>query len=226
MEKKTSKALNFLRRNALYIVLALCILAVGLSIALMQTNQGENLGNVDDIPTITDPNEDEKDNNEPNDDPNDQPNEDDKPTVEQPVDVPVEFISPVLDPTAITDYSEQMVFNSTLNRYSAHKAIDFFAPEGTEVLAVYDGTVLSVENTLLMGTTIVIDHGDGLKSIYNSLEDGELVTVGQKVKKGDVIGAVSSSNKQEYKSGAHLHFEVIENDKVIDPVKYLNLDLK
>lgn len=219
MKEKPNKALIFLRRNAIYIVLALCIVAVGLSIALMTATQKENFGNIDDIPTITDPND-----KDPSDGPGN--SEGDKPPVEEPVDVPVEFIMPVANPTSISEYSEQMVFNSTLNRYGAHKAIDFFATEGTDVLAVFDGTIVSVENTLLNGTTIVIDHGDGLKTVYNSLEDGELVTVGQQVKKGDVIGAVSLSNKQEYKSGAHLHFEVIENDKVIDPAKYLNLDLK
>jgi murein DD-endopeptidase MepM/ murein hydrolase activator NlpD len=78
-----------------------------------------------------------------------------------------------------------------------------------------------VENTLLHGTTITIDHGNGLKTIYNSLEDGELVTVGGQVKQGEVIGAVSVTNKQEYKEGAHLHFEVYENDVNIDPAKYL-----
>ena len=221
MKVKTSKALTFIRRNALYIVLALCIVAVGLSIALMTATETENFGNIDDVPTVNNPSDDV---NNPSDNPED--TNGDGGSVEQPVDAPVEFISPVLNPTAIEEYSDQMVFNSTLNRYSAHKAIDFFAPEGSDVLAVFDGTVVSVENTLLTGTTIVIDHGNGLQTVYNSLEDVELVNVGQKVKKGDVIGAVSSSNKQEYKSGAHLHFEVLENGQAVDPVKYLNLDLK
>ncbi len=224
MKEKPNRALIFLRRNAVYLILALCIVAVGLSIILMATDgKGADSGNLDDIPTINDPSD--PDLNDP-DNPAPPENPDDSPTITDPVDLPVEFISPVANPTSVSDYSEQMVFNSTLNRYSAHKAIDFFAPEGTEVLAVYDGTILSVENTLLEGTTIVIDHGDGLKTVYNSLLDGENVSVGQKVEKGDVIGTVSSTNRQEYKAGAHLHFEVMENDQVIDPAKYLSLDLK
>ena len=105
--------------------------------------------------------------------------------------------------------------------YSSHLAIDYYAPEGTNVLAVFDGNVLSIETTFLQGTTITIDHGNGLYSIYNSLADGDSVSVGQKVSQGDVIGQVSTTNKQEYKSGAHLHFEVKENGKLIDPAKYL-----
>ena len=105
-------------------------------------------------------------------------------------------------------------------------AIDFFAEEGTNVLAVYDGTISNIENTLLTGTTITIDHGNGLFTVYNSLADGDSVTVGQSVKQGDVIGQVSVSNRQEYKSGAHLHFEVYENGENIDPAKYLAFEEK
>jgi murein DD-endopeptidase MepM/ murein hydrolase activator NlpD len=133
---------------------------------------------------------------------------------------------PVENPTSIGEYSESMVFNSTLGRFSAHMAIDFFADEGTDVLAVYDGKISKIENTLLKGTTITIEHGNGLYTVYNSLADGDSVSVGQKVKQGDVIGQVSLTNRQEYKSGAHLHFEVIENGENIDPSKYLAFEEK
>jgi murein DD-endopeptidase MepM/ murein hydrolase activator NlpD len=73
---------------------------------------------------------------------------------------------------------------------------------------------------------VTIDHGNGLKTVYNSLADGDSVTEGQVVKAGDVIGQVSVTNRQEYKSGAHLHFEVLENGDSIDPIKYLNMDNK
>jgi murein DD-endopeptidase MepM/ murein hydrolase activator NlpD len=123
----------------------------------------------------------------------------------------------------MTEYSETMVWSSTLNRFSSHTAIDFFANEGSSVFAVYDGVVKSVETSVLKGTTITIDHGNGLLTVYNSLADGDSVTVGQKVSKGQVIGQVSVTNRQEYKDGAHLHFEVIENGENIDPIKYLDI---
>jgi murein DD-endopeptidase MepM/ murein hydrolase activator NlpD len=119
-----------------------------------------------------------------------------------------------------------MVFNSTLDRYQVHNAIDFYAQEGTPVYAVYDGTIESVTNDLLKGVTVTIDHGNGLKTVYNSLADGETVIVGQTVKQGDIIGEVSVTNRQEYGEGAHLHFQVLENGQVIDPAKYLTLDEK
>lgn len=208
MKKNKGSLAMFLRRNAVYLVLGLCILAVGLSITFMLLTRENDLSLKVDNSEIVEPAPDDKPTGSP----------DDENTI---VDKPLYFIVPIENPTSVVEYSETMVYNSTLNRYSAHLAVDYFAPEGTNVLAVFDGSVLSVETTFLQGTTITIDHGNGLYSIYNSLEDGESVSVGQKVCQGDVIGQVSNTNRQEYKDGAHLHFEVRENGKLIDPAKYL-----
>ena len=221
MKKQTeNRFLIFLRRNMLYLILSACILAVGLSVTLMLINQqGNNSAVVEpDVPTIIDP----------------VPDEPDEPVIEPdipedpvtPVDKPIIFIMPVENSASIGEYSETMVWNSTLNRFSAHLAIDFYADEGTPVLAVYDGVVESVVTSLIKGTSITIDHGNGLKTVYNSLADGDMVVKGQSVKQGDIIGEVSISNRQEYKDGAHLHFEVFENGEKIDPVKYLAFEEK
>ena len=59
----------------------------------------------------------------------------------------------------------------------------------------------SIETTLLTGVTVIIDHGDGLKTSYNSIEvDENELFVGKKVEAGEVIGTVSTTNRQEYKS--------------------------
>ena len=214
MKKPRAHILLFFKKNAIYLVLGLCILAVGLSITFMLMQKEKDLSLGVDGPAIVEPSPDQPSSGTPDDDPS------------QPVQQPVVFIMPVTNPTSISEYSTTMVYNSTLNRYSSHLAMDFFAPEGSEVFAVFDGTILSVETTFLQGTTITIDHGNGLCSIYNSLADGESVVVGQSVNQGDVIGHVSVSNRQEYKSGAHLHFEVSENGQSVDPVKYLAFEEK
>ena len=139
---------------------------------------------------------------------------------------PIEFIMPVEKPTSIGEYGDTMVYNSTLGRFTSHLAIDFYASEGSDVYAVFDGTILSVENTFLQGTTITIDHGNGLYTIYNSLADGDSVSVGQMVNQGDVIGQVSTTNRQEYKDGSHVHFQVKENGELINPEKYLAFEEK
>ncbi|MCQ2387491.1 MAG: M23 family metallopeptidase [Clostridia bacterium] len=213
MKNSQGKVKNFIKKNAIYFVLGLCVVAIGFSIVLALTNKEEenliqsniiNAVNENDVSAVdTTPVEEivEKEI---------------KPTVKE-----ITYILPVNNYTRIEDYSSTVVFNSTLKRYSSHQAVDFFAPEGTPVLAVTDGTIESVETTILTGTTIVINHGNGVKSIYNSLLDGDSVSVGQKVSQGNVIGEVSVSNRQESKEGAHLHFSMMKDNQVVDPSNYL-----
>lgn len=225
--RKNSKVIGFLRRNAVYFILSLCILAIGLSVTLMLINRDKSVINDVKVPDV-DVEVNGGTNDGSSDVGNDQtPNPDqgvDK--EEDPVIKVVSFIMPVESSSEYGEYADTMVFNQTLNRFESHKAIDFFAEEGAPVVAVYDGTVESVTNTLLHGTTIIIDHGNGLKSIYNSLADGDGVVAGQTVSQGDVIGEVSSTNRQEYKDGPHLHFAVQENGEIIDPAKYLTFSEK
>ncbi len=210
---KSNSVLRFFKANAVYFVLGLCILAVGLSITFMLLQKENDLTlNNEQKPSI----------DQPSDSVITPPSEEDL----TPVQKPVVFGLPVNNPTSIGEYGETMVYNSTLGRYTAHLAIDFFAPEGSDVYAVYDGTILSVETTFLQGTTITIEHGNGLYSIYNSLADGDSVSVGQIVKQGDVIGQVSTTNRQEYKDGAHVHFSVKEDGQFINPEKYLAFEEK
>ena len=203
MKKSNNKIINFLKANAVYFVLSLCIIAVGLSVTLMLVNRDKILDNELSKPVIETP--DAGDDNQDTD------------TVIK----VVSFIMPVENASQIGEYSELPVFNQTLDRFSTHLSMDFYAEEGTPVYAVMDGTVESVTSTLLQGVTIVIDHGNGLKTYYNSLADGEGVVEGQQVKQGDVIGEVSSTNRQEAYKGAHLCFSATENGQAIDPAKYL-----
>lgn len=248
MKKSKNSISTFIKRNSMYLVLALCILAIGVASTFMLINRlNTNKSQLNNDSSVTQPdqdgNQDGSGNGNGNGDggsgeENDQtsnptdPSDPDSPVIDPdgengaPVISTISFIMPVLNADYILDYSETMVFNSTLNRYSAHKAIDFFAPEGTEVLAVYDGEIKSIENSILTGITVTIDHGDGLITVYNSLDNTDALSVGMKVKQGDVIGEVSTTNRQEYKSGAHLHFEVIEDGQIIDPSKYITFEEK
>lgn len=223
MKQTENKFTGFLRRNALYLILAFCIIAIGVSVTLMLIKrQNDFNASIDDLPGIETP-------DVPSDGTIDEPNdavENPGDDVTDPVDAPIVFVMPVESPDSVGKYSESMVFNATLGRFSAHLAVDFFAAEGTDVCAAFDGTIENIETTLLKGTSVTIDHGNGLKTVYNSLADGESVVVGQTVNKGDVIGQVSVTNRQEASSGAHLHFEVLENGANVDPGKYLLFDEK
>ena len=216
--KQANTIRKFLKKNAVYMVLALCVLAIGLSITLVMINTpdavSQQASTNDNAHVVTDITNNEP--TEPVDDP--VPSNHDTPVVKV-----VTFVTPVKNFTSVEDYTDTLAYNSTLKRYQAHKAMDFFAEEGADVFAVYDGVISDIETTLLTGTTVTVNHGNGLYTIYNSLADGDSVFVGQTVKQGAKIGEVSLSNRQEAADGAHLHFQVVENGSAINPAKYLNL---
>ncbi len=150
----------------------------------------------------------------------------DTPDPNEPViETPEEFISPLGVVNVLNEYG--FYYNKTLNNYYEHMGIDFTADAGSEVYAVASGTVESVYTSdVLVGTQITIDHGNGVKSVYQYVEAKEGLKAGDEVKQGDVIGTVAEANGSEYKDGAHLHFEVFENGSNVDPAEYLTLEEK
>ena len=140
---------------------------------------------------------------------------------------PISFGLPVMDATISKGYSNtDLQWNATLKQYEAHMALDFVAVDGSSVLSVLDGTISNVYSTYLDGTVVEVTHANNLKSVYGSLDSTTNFKVGDKVKKGDILGKISVSANAELDSGAHLHFELLENDKRIDPTGYLNLSEK
>ncbi len=152
------------------------------------------------------------------------------PDTEEPndqTDVAIVFVNPVSDGYVLTEYtSASVVYNQTLGIYTGHMGLDIAGKEGADVVAAFDGEIDSITTTYLRGTTVVIRHADGLMTVYNSLDIVDGLEVGQKVSAGEKIGTISTNNRQEYKDGAHLHFEVEENGKTVDPYKYLTVGSK
>ncbi len=139
----------------------------------------------------------------------------------------IEFVMPVEDGVLLKDYSNsKLKYNSTLKQWEAHKGVDISAKEGTSVVSVLDGTVTGIENTHLKGTTITITHKDGLITTYSSLDKEIDVKLNDNVKRGQVIGKVSTSAKGESNDGPHIHFEVIKDGVKVDPNLYLNFGNK
>ena len=137
------------------------------------------------------------------------------------------FTLPVLNATVYKEYNDKsLVYNKTLNQWEAHKSIDFLVASGSNVYAIADGTVKEVYTNYLEGTVVVIEHGDNLTSKYGSLKEEVSVKVGDKVKKGDVIGTASDSAMRETDIGTYLHFEMLEGETKVDPAGYLNISNK
>ena len=147
--------------------------------------------------------------------------ENNEPVVNTPegMQMPLETVS------IIHDYG--FYHNVTLNKYYEHKGVDFTAEVGAQVLAVDDGVVESIyKDDVLTGTEITIDHGDGVKTVYRFITADEGLTVGAQVTCGDVIGTVAEATGEEYKDGAHLHFEIRKDGKQVDPATYLTFEEK
>ncbi len=110
-------------------------------------------------------------------------------------------------------------FYKTVKR---HYGIDFLAPEGTPVFATADGVVISSISmskrriNAQYGINVRIDHGNGFTTLYAHLSR-KLVSAGQKVKRGQVIGYVGQTGKS---FTPHLHYEVIYKDKRLDPLYF------
>jgi murein DD-endopeptidase MepM/ murein hydrolase activator NlpD len=144
---------------------------------------------------------------------------------EQVVVTPEGMLSPLETVSVSNEYG--FYHNKTLDAYYVHTGVDFSASAGTEVLAVEKGVVESIyKDDLLLGTEIVLDHGDGLKTVYRFVTEAEGLKVGDRVEKGQVIACVAEANGNEYKDGAHLHFEVRKDGKTVDPATYLTMEEK
>ena len=103
-----------------------------------------------------------------------------------------------------------------------HYGFDFTAPTGTEIYATGDGVVETAEyNMGGFGKEVVINHGFGYKTRYAHMS-GFKVHVGQKVKRGEVIGYVGDTGLS---TNPHLHYEVLINDKPVNPSSYYFNDL-
>lgn len=85
----------------------------------------------------------------------------------------------------------------------------------------------SVTENILEGGKIVLSHGNGLYTVYASVDAASGLRAGDTVEQGEVIGTVSAAADamgNEFNEGAHLHFEVLENEKQIDPATYLDYE--
>ena len=107
--------------------------------------------------------------------------------------------------------------NSIYKVEMRHDGIDFIAPQGTPVYAAADGVVTQVvQSRRGMGNTVTIDHGNGYVTRYCLL--GDLTAKKGKIRRGQQVGTVGITTLLP---APHLHYEVLHNGQVQDPVNYL-----
>ncbi len=145
-------------------------------------------------------------------------NPDDKP------DAAKTFVAPCTGSVVRNHDLTTFVFSDTLGEYRVHRGIDISAALGDAVVAVCDGVVTEIRSDPMMGKTVVIDHGDGIVSIYQNLNEtlAEGLSEGSKVSAGDVIGAVGETALMELADEPHLHFEMTDAGESVDPLSYIS----
>lgn len=98
-----------------------------------------------------------------------------------------------------------------------HSGIDIAGDIGDPVYAAMDGVVTASEQMGARGKYIIIEHANGLETWYMHL-NGMKVSSGDKVSKGEQIGMLGNTGRS---TGPHLHFQVVKQNKVVNPLKYV-----
>ena len=126
------------------------------------------------------------------------------------------FIMPV-DGIITGVYGSQRILNGKPKW--PHYGIDIAAKQGTHIISSGNGIVTMAEDDLYYtGGTIIMDHGHGISTIYSHLEN-VLVSVGDKINQGDIIGTVGSTGRS---TGPHLDFRINWFQTRLDPMTVIN----
>ena len=126
---------------------------------------------------------------------------------------------PVDEPYIVSGFGNRRTYNNgVFSNY--HSGIDFgvYTASNINIYAAADGTVLFASELPIHGNYTVIDHGWGVYTSY-SHQSQLLVTPGQEVKRGDLIGLIGSTGRSV---GPHLHWEVIIHSVYVNPITWLN----
>lgn len=130
------------------------------------------------------------------------------------------FVNPLPGKEIGTPFGVRRIINKIPK--NSHSGVDVKADEGDPVHAPNDGVVVLADNQFYSGNSVVLDHGQGIYTMFFHLSKIN-VTYGQAVVKGDVIALVGSTGRS---TGAHLHWGVRVQGAKVDPLELIHLKLE
>jgi len=243
MENKESFAVRageFLRQQGFYIVLALCLLIVGVAIALtaLPREQAESVQPTPQqqayVPSNVSHDETLAAKKTP------QPTATPTPTA-APTATPVPTAAPTTKPAntgvkpavkgqapvegeVIWGFAmNELIYSVTLDQWTTHAGIDIRSDVGTEVKAVLSGTVRSIYEDDALGMVVTIDHTNDRTSLYANLDMDVPIAEGKKVNAGEVIGKVGDTAISECGQLPHLHFGFFEKGVPVNPMEHVTI---
>ncbi len=134
---------------------------------------------------------------------------------------PTLFVWPLNGATVTAFSPNALIRDETMGDWRTHEGVDLSCDLGTEVMATAEGTVDSVRSDDMLGTVVTIKHGGDITSVYANLAEDVLVTAGDEVIAGDVIGAVGATAVAESGLAPHLHFAMYQNGEPLDPADFM-----
>lgn len=206
-------------RRALYIALALCVAAAGVTGYLVRNREapGQQASSNQPVaevkPPVVTP-------VKPSLPAKEEPEPEEAPPVETVTELLPQVVSP-LDGTTVTVFSmSELLYDETMADWRTHEGLDIQAAEGDAVKTAAAGEVTSVVRDELMGTTVCITHSGGYVTRYSSLQENPPISQGQQLSAGDIVGYVGTA-AAEASMGPHLHFSVEKDGSLIDPKEYI-----
>ena len=146
------------------------------------------------------------------------------PAVVETVHAPV-YVRPTAG-SVVTPFSgDELIFQPTFGDWRVHTGTDFSAEPGENVLAVTNGTVLSVFDDALYGTSVTLQHDADLTTTYSGL-DAVRVAAGQIVEAGETLGTCAETIDAEAALGTHVHVSAQRGGSAVDVIELLDEPLE
>ncbi len=116
---------------------------------------------------------------------------------------------------------DHLSYSQTTRDWRTHDGVDLLCALGTQVCAAADGVVASVSTDNSLGTMITVSHADGYVTTYANLAEDVSVSAGDQVKAGDALGTIGATAVAETGEEPHLHFAVHKDEASVDPAEFL-----